>query len=178
MGGDTGGGDDRKNLLKFRHVLLLFQILPEGLHPLFLVLHLNDLQKIPVLGAVQFLDIAGGSIVEIFLQFLQIIVQQRQRFLLRHLSQTLQPPLDLPLLPSRQIRLKGQHLQGCAVRLLVLCQSLQGLPTFPQLQTLLVSAQKLREFSGPVFSVIPIPVQGGFVNFYVPHALIEAFHGL
>ncbi len=115
-------------------------------------------------GQIQFPDISGGSVIQIFFQVFHLVIQQGKCFFLGNTPCLFHSAFYLLHLPALQICLEGQHLNGQAAAF-IFQHPADGFSAFFQIQQFLISAQQIRKFPGPFNSVIPVPVQGGRENF-------------
>ena len=171
MRGNTRRGDDRKYPQKPFQALLIPDILIERFYLFILIFHLQYIPQIFILWLRHSFQITNGSKMQVFPEFLSVIIQQRQRLLIGDLSNRIKLPVYFRKLPSLQIRLKCQ---------MAVCvhQTLDRLFLLPEVQGLLIFPQKFREPFCPGSLLIPVLVQSTLEYFPFSEVFIQLSHFL
>ena len=144
VSGNTGGGNDGKDLLQPQQVLFLPQISGKGLCRLVQILLPQNLPQLVKLLGLQLFYTARPGVVEIFFQLLHISVHQRHGLFFRHRTRVCQTFLNLPKLPAAKVRLEGKHLGRHFPAVLIFQHALNGFPALPVVQNVVIFFQKLR----------------------------------
>ena len=169
MCGNTRRGDDRKYPQKPFQTLRIPDILIERFYLFIFIFYLQDIPQIFILRLRHSLQITDGSKMQIFPEFLFVIVQQRQSLLVGDLPDRFKFPVHFRKLPALEIRLKCQ---------MAVCvhQTLDGLFLLSEVQRLLIFSEKLCKPLCPGSLLIPVLIQSTFEHFPFSKVFIQLSH--